>query len=45
MKVTAWINEEHVGKHYIDLFDELLNLMNLDKKMITPNKVEGEVCL
>jgi hypothetical protein len=39
MKVTAWTNEEYARKHYIDPFDERLNLMNPNKKMITPNEL------
>lgn len=40
MKVTAWTNEEYARKHYIDPFEERLNLMNPNKKMITPNKLK-----
>ncbi len=40
MKVTAWTNEEFARKHYIDPFDERLNLMNPNKKMITPNELK-----
>ena len=40
MKVTAWTNEEYARKHYIDLFDKRLNLMNPNKKMITPNELK-----
>lgn len=39
MKVTAWSNEEYAREHYIDLFNERLNLMNPNKKMITPNEL------
>lgn len=40
MKVTAWTNEEYARKHYIDPFEERLNLMNPNKKMITPNELK-----
>lgn len=40
MKVTAWTNEEYARKHYIDPFHERLNLMNPNKKMITPNELK-----
>ena len=40
MKVTAWTNEEYARKHYIDPFDERLNLMNPNKKMIMPNELK-----
>lgn len=40
MKVTAWTNEEFARKHYIDPFDERLNLMNPNKKMITLNELK-----
>ena len=39
MKVTAWTNEEYARKHYIDPFEERLNLMNPNKKMIMPNEL------
>lgn len=40
MKVTAWTNEAYARKHYIDPFEERLNLMNPNKKMITPNELK-----
>lgn len=40
MKVTAWTNEEYARKHYIDLFDERLKLLNPNKKMIMPNELK-----
>ena len=40
MKVTAWNNEKYARKHYIDLFDERLKLLNPNKKMITPNELK-----
>jgi hypothetical protein len=40
MKVTTWTNEEYARKHYIDPFVERLNLMNPNKKMITPNELK-----
>lgn len=40
MKVTAWTNEEYARKHYIDPFEERLNLMNPNKKMIMPNELK-----
>lgn len=40
MKVTAWTNEEYARKHYIDPYDERLNLMNPNKEMITPNELK-----
>lgn len=40
MKVTSWTNEEYARKHYIDPFDEHLNLINPNKKMITPNELK-----
>ena len=40
MKITAWTNEEYARKHYIDPFEERLNLMNPNKKMITPNELK-----
>jgi hypothetical protein len=40
MKVTAWTNEEYARKHYIDPFDERLNLLNPNKKMITLNELK-----
>ena len=40
MKVTAWTNEEYARKHYIDPFEERLNLMNPNKKMITLNELK-----
>ena len=40
MKVTSWTNEEYARKHYIDPFDKRLNLMNPNKKMITPNELK-----
>lgn len=41
MKITAWTNEEYARKHYIDPFEERLNLMNPNKKMITPNELKS----
>ena len=40
MKVTAWTNEEFARKHYIDPFEERLNLLNPNKKMIIPNELK-----
>ena len=40
MKVTSWTNEVYARKHYIDPFDERLNLMNPNKKPITPNELK-----
>lgn len=40
MKVTEWTNEEYARKHYIDPFEERLNLINPNKKMITPNELK-----
>ena len=40
MKLTAWTNEEYARKHYIDLFDERLKLLNPNKKMIMPNELK-----
>lgn len=39
MKITAWTNEEYARKHYTDPFEERLNLMNPNKKMITPKEL------
>lgn len=41
MKVTAWTNEDYARKHFIDLYDERLKLMNPNKrKMITSKELE-----
>ena len=40
MKVTVWTSETYARKYYIDPSEELLNLMNPNKKMITPNELK-----
>lgn len=40
MKVTAWTSETYARKYYIDPSEERLNLMNPNKKMITPNELK-----
>lgn len=40
MKVTAWTSETYARKYYIDPYEERLNLMNPNKKMITPNELK-----
>lgn len=40
MKVTAWTNEEYARKHFIDPLDERLNLLNPNKKTLSPNELK-----
>ena len=40
MKVTAWTNEEYARKHYRDLFEERLALLNPNKKSLSPNELK-----
>lgn len=39
MKVTAWTNEEYARKHYVDVCNERLKLLNPNKKMITSKEL------
>lgn len=40
MNVTAWTNEKYARKHFIDPLDERLNLLNPNKKALSPNELK-----